>query len=53
MRVNDQIEVYFAESRNWYDAVLDVVDDDGSCYTTSLLDWCAFGPGPISTGVGG
>ena len=32
MRVNDQIEVYFADGRNWYDAVLDVVDDDGSCY---------------------
>lgn len=32
MRVNDQIEVYFADSRNWYDAVVDTVDDDGSCH---------------------
>ena len=32
MRVNDQIEVYFADSRNWYDAVVDAVDDDGSCH---------------------
>ena len=32
MRINDQIEVYFADSRQWYDAVVDAIDDDGSCY---------------------
>ena len=32
MHVNDEIEVYFAESRHWYDAVVDAVDEAGACH---------------------